>query len=152
MPWSGWNVSIALAVLAMQSPCVPAADLRPRCSAEAAAAAEKDASQLRSWPAIYESFRKYRGCDDGAVAEGYTESISVMLEVHWAALAALVKLAREDQQFDTFVVGHLNELVPAKRLQAIKANARDRCARDARSICTRIVSAIDALEIKGSAK
>ena len=33
-----------------------------------------EAITLRSWDALYKSYKLYRQCDDGAVAEGYSES------------------------------------------------------------------------------
>ena len=33
-----------------------------------------EAITLRSWDALYKSYKLYRQCDDGAVGEGYSES------------------------------------------------------------------------------
>jgi len=58
-----------------------------------------EAITLRSWDALYKSYKLYRQCDDGAVGKGYSESVARILSDHWNTLPELARLARKDSQF-----------------------------------------------------
>ena len=58
-----------------------------------------EAITLRSWDALYKSYKLYRPCDDGAVGEGYRESAARILSDDWNTLPELTRLARKDSQF-----------------------------------------------------
>jgi hypothetical protein len=51
----------------------------PTCTDERGARAEREASSLENWAAVYRSYQEYQGCDDGAISEGYSESVSRLL-------------------------------------------------------------------------
>jgi hypothetical protein len=101
---------------------------------------------LRTWAAIHASYVKYAGCDDGSIAEGYGESVSLVLEKKWADLADLQTLVRRDVRFEGFVLRHLDESVPAKRLATIRGHARERCAPDLERLCARISATIQRIQ------
>jgi hypothetical protein len=54
---------------------------------------------LRSWGALYRSYRKFGQCDDGAIAEGYSESVARILFDHWNSLPCLAELAGVNAAF-----------------------------------------------------
>jgi len=112
------------------------------CSVNAAIAAENEASSLRNWAAMYESFRRYRYCDDGAVAEGYGESVSKLLAEQWETLSDLQDRIAMELAFQTFVVHHINEMSNRVRIDRIEKNASERCPPNAKQLCDEIIVAV----------
>lgn len=110
------------------------------CSRQEAITAEETASTLRTWPDLHSTFVRYRHCDDGAIGEGFSESVSVLFADHWADLRKLSSLTTKDRLFLQFVLRHLDETVPTDRLARIEANAKGRCPAYARSLCNKILS------------
>jgi hypothetical protein len=108
-------------------------------SLERAALAE--AASLRSWSAIHASFVRFRGCDDGAIADGYNESVTVMLADRWHQLKVLAMLIAGHPQFQGFVLRHITESVPAERLKRITHQAQTKCPEGYRELCDDIAYA-----------
>ena len=65
-----------------------------------------EADTLKTWQMIYDSFRRYRQCDDGALAEGYSESIVTTLANRWDQLPSQALIAH-DRSFRYFVFRHI---------------------------------------------
>jgi hypothetical protein len=59
------------------------------CSLEDAKKAERDASTLKNWDEIYKASKKIAHCDDGDIAEGYSESVTRLLANDWASVGKL---------------------------------------------------------------
>jgi hypothetical protein len=106
-------------------------------------AAENEASTLKSWTAVHSSFRSYAHCDDGAIAEGYSESVTLLLANRWNTLPSLAKLVADDPHFERFVIRHINGTVPRERLVKIASNARRDCPKDHRVLCDRLLKATE---------
>jgi hypothetical protein len=51
-------------------------------------------------------------CDDGSIAEGFSESVTRLLADDWEALPALQSLTTMDASFQTFVLRHIDETAP----------------------------------------
>ena len=97
-----------------------------------------EAAGLTSWRALHTSFVKYRHCDDGAIAEGYSESVTLLLADHWKSLPDLGRLTEKDKEFEKFVLRHVNETVPRERLERIAKNARQRCPKQLSGLCEQL--------------
>ena len=69
------------------------------CPAAESQRAESEADTLRTWNALYKSFKSYGQCDDGAISEGYSESVARILVDHWNTLPELAHLVRKDAEF-----------------------------------------------------
>ena len=110
-----------------------------RCTREDADAADKDIDGLKNWAAIYRTFRLYKQCDDGSIAEGYSDAVAKLLANQWQSLPEFVKLARATPQFEQFVFHHLDETVNLVDDLAIVDNARYRCPQGLRALCRRLV-------------
>jgi hypothetical protein len=65
--------------------------------------AEAEAAELRSWDALYRSYKLYGRCNNVDAAEGFSESVARILVDHWATLPRLAKLADSDAAFRRFV-------------------------------------------------
>ena len=122
MGLSGWGVSAASI----------------GCTAEEARKAEAVAGVARSWSDLHETFRLYNHCDDGAVAEGFSESVTRLLADNWKTLPDLVRLFGGDADFRGFVIRHIDESAPADRLKKITRNARGQCPANLQSFCKQL--------------
>ena len=105
------------------------------CSSEDAEVAESVAAMARSWGQLHQQFERYAHCDDGAIAEGFSESVSILLARQWKDIRQLNVIVRSDPAFRTFVIRHINETVPAERLKTIAKNADKRCHRSLNTLC-----------------
>jgi hypothetical protein len=94
-----------------------------------------EADMLRSWDALYKSYTLYQKCDDGAIAEGYSESVARVLADHWHTLPQLAELAKKDPKFLRFVLRHVDATDDDKDLQKIKTEAKAQCPTGLRTIC-----------------
>jgi hypothetical protein len=109
-----------------------------RCSRQNAEAAEVDMDRLTSWAAVYNAFRSYRQCDDGAVGEGYSDKIVILLTEDWPTVRALSKLGRTSPEFERFVLWHVDGLMSPVQGRIIIDNARNRCPAGAKNLCRRL--------------
>ena len=108
------------------------------CTLSESRQAEQATGSLPNWDTIYTWYRRWAACDDGGVAEGNSEAVTLLLAEHWAMTPRLAALGREDARFASFVVEHVDETVPAERLRRISANARKACPKGERVLCVRI--------------
>lgn len=90
---------------------------------------------LHSWGALYKSFRLYEHCDDGAVGEGYSESVARILADRWNTLPRLASLAQENVDFRRFVLKHVDATDDMNDLKKIKAKAQTQCPPRLRVLC-----------------
>jgi hypothetical protein len=107
----------------------------PACPVSVEKQALTEADTLRTWDALYKSFAQYKKCDDGAIAEGYSESVARILVDHWNTLPQLAELATKDHDFLRFVERHVDATNDEQDLQKIKAEAKTQCPSGLRKIC-----------------
>jgi hypothetical protein len=115
----------------------------PKCSKEDAIAAETISASISSWRQLYSAFRRYSHCDDGAIGEGFSDAVSVLLSREWKTLDEGAALAKTDRVFKGFLLRHLNVTVPEERLAAIKQLAQSQCTKRSKSLCAEIIRRID---------
>jgi len=108
------------------------------CPSEMAMKAESEASTLKTWRAIFESYKKYKQCDDGAIAEGYSSSIATLLADHWRDIGQLTRLSNANAAFGNFVVHHVDETMSFDQATKIKKNVTQRCPSGAKKLCDEI--------------
>jgi hypothetical protein len=106
------------------------------CTGAEARRAEAEAVTLRAWDGLYRSYKLYRQCDDGAIAEGYSESVARILVDHWDTLPQLARLAKEDAEFRRFVMGHVDATLNTDDIAKIRTHAKTKCPAGLRAICT----------------
>jgi hypothetical protein len=111
---------------------------RQGCDQQAGMRAEAEADTLKTWQAIHDSFLRYRLCDDGAVAEGYSDSVDVMLAERWDQLSALQSLIDKDSSFRQFVFSHIDATASAKNTEIILNNTKHRCPDGLARLCSDI--------------
>ncbi|WP_321922266.1 hypothetical protein [Burkholderia sp. BCC1998] len=111
------------------------------CTAEEAQKAEAAAAVGRSWKQLHLRFVQYAHCDDGAISEGFSDSITLLLADHWETIRQIEPIIASDPAFRKFIIRHIDETVPADRLQQIARNAGNQCPRNINSLCQDIRAA-----------
>jgi hypothetical protein len=114
-----------------------------QCSTADAQRAETEAESLRSWDDLYKSYKQYRQCDDGAIWEGYSESVARILVDHWATLPRFAQLAHKDEGFRPFVLKHVDQTINGKDARTIRANAAHACPSGLREFCNDLMKQPD---------
>lgn len=112
------------------------------CTKEEARSVEAVAPTADSWPQLKRRFDRYSHCDDGAIAEGFSESISLLLADQWRDIRQLDEIVRHQSAFRVFVLRHIDETVPEERLERIGGNAREQCPPGLEDLCREIGSRV----------
>jgi hypothetical protein len=113
------------------------------CSRADAEQAETAVDTLKSWDALYKSYGRYRDCDDGAIAEGYSDSVAKILAKHWSTLPRLSALSRGDAGFRKFVLGHIDASADEGDLERAAVNARKKCPAALGWLCSEVAKRAD---------
>jgi hypothetical protein len=121
-----WSAPVLLAVASLTWSSSTNGHQRA-CNAAEAQKAEAEADTLRSWDALYKSYKRYQHCDDGAIAEGYSESVARILVDHWNTLPKLGSISKDDASFSRFVLSHVDATLDPTDVEKIMANATSRC-------------------------
>lgn len=112
---------------------------RQTCTSAQARQAQEEAGQLSDWESIHRSFKRFAQCDEGAISEGYSNSVSQLLAHRWNHLDAMIRLTASDHEFEQFVIRHIDESMTEDEANSIVENARLRCPREAKQFCKSIV-------------
>jgi hypothetical protein len=91
--------------------------------------------QISDWNDLYDQFKQYAHCEDGALDEGWSDVVVRLLTKDWKSVSVLSRLTDEDAKLSDFVLFHVNELMSPDDARTIVANARTKCPKDARRIC-----------------
>jgi hypothetical protein len=102
-----------------------------------------EAVMLRSWDALYKSYTLYRQCDDGAIGEGYSESVARILVDHWKTLPRLADLARKNAGFRAFVMEHIDATLNMNDVEKIRKNANTKCPTGLQRVCNDLIRQAD---------
>jgi len=96
---------------------------------------------LHTWDALYKSYRSYRQCDDGAIAEGYSESVAHILASRWDTLPRRADLTSKDAEFRRFVLRHVDATDNPGDLEKIRTKAKTACPSRLRKLCDELSDA-----------
>jgi len=107
------------------------------CSREEAVNAEKAAATVSDWEAMYDAFHRFSLCDDGGVAEGFSDSVARLLASRWEELHDLEHFAEANKAFRAFVLKHIDATASEKDLRRILEHTNE-CPGYARPICREI--------------
>lgn len=108
------------------------------CTREEAIEAENEIDKLKDWDSLYNSFKRFSHCDDGAIGEGYSATVSSFLAHDWKHFTRLYRLTLSDKEFKRFILKHLDETVPIDEARTIKLNSLKHCPSEAKSFCNLI--------------
>jgi hypothetical protein len=98
-------------------------------------AALKVAGTLRDWRDVSAAYQRYRYCDDGAIAEGFTDSIARLLASRWETLPEMAALTEKHPEFRSFVLRHVNASADPGDLKRIAELAGSKCPSQYTSLC-----------------
>jgi len=131
------EILITLMVLALTQ----AANAK-ECTQMEAYAAESVTDYLDSWKNVNRAFRNFGHCDDGGIAEGFDETISVLWANHWQKLPEMLKYTKENKELKAFIYKRIwSETVPADRWKKILKKAQNECPKCGKEFCAEIIRA-----------
>lgn len=133
--WSVRTMALCLVTMPLSSHAL--ADARI-CNKQEARAAESVAATARSLEQLHRQFERYLHCDDGAIAEGFSEAVTWLLAERWQDVQRSYKVLKHDSAFRVFVIQHIDETVPTERLNRIAENASKRCSGSMKVFCREI--------------
>jgi hypothetical protein len=131
-----WKKAVALLLLLGSAGLAQAATQRP-CTQAETSQAQKEADQLPDWDSLYRSFKRFSHCDQGAIAEEYSDSVGRLLARDWQHIDAYVRLT-SDPSFEQFVIRHIDETMSEDEAALVINNARQHCPPGARRLCKSI--------------
>lgn len=119
------------------------------CNEAMSQKAETDVSRLEGrfkhvgglkapWEELHQSYRQFRTCDDGAIAEGYGGLVIKTLAISWKKLPELEKIKASDRGFYTFVLRHIDAVALPEELRTISDNAEKHCPVGLQTTCQEI--------------
>lgn len=111
------------------------------CSRGDAIAAENLIENLNSWQSIYDAYKRYGHCDDGAIAEGLSDRIVHQLATQWDFLPQVQQLIVLDPSFQEFLLEHINASADTSELNRILLSASQHCPASAGLLCKQIEGA-----------
>ena len=111
------------------------------CSVADAKALQDKLPRLKNWKAIHQSFREYAPrCDDGAMAEGFSEAVVSQLAHRWYSLAEFDRKSKGDAVFRSFVLRHIDASASESDLKLLLSNVTNRCPKTLSALCSEIQS------------
>lgn len=110
---------------------------------------KQQAVMFRTWDALYGSYKSYRQCDDGAIGEGFSESVARILVDHWTSLPDLARVGDKDDEFLRFVLKHVDATLNMDDVQKIKSNAQTECPAGLLKICGQLIKQTDSALSQG---
>jgi hypothetical protein len=131
-----WKTAVILGLIVALAGLSEAATQKV-CTETEISQAQKEADQLRDWDSIYRSFKRFAHCDEGAIAEEYSDSVGRLLARDWEHLDAFVRLT-SDPSFEQFVIRHIDETMSEDEAALVIKNARQHCPSGAKRLCKSI--------------
>lgn len=113
------------------------------CTRADAEKADYEASRLRTWDKLYQSYLRYSGCDDGSIGEGYSDSVVRLLAHHWEALPQALPLFAGNTGFYRFVLKHVDPTTANDDLMLIRTDTIHSCPTGGDEICVQIRKAAE---------
>jgi hypothetical protein len=108
------------------------------CTRSDAEKADYEASRLRTWDELYQSYLRYSGCDDGSIGEGYSDSVVRLLAHHWEALTEALPLFAGNTGFYKFVLKHIDPTTENNDLKLIRMYTVHSCPKGGDEICVQM--------------
>ena len=91
--------------------------------------------EIDDWSSLYDHFQRYPHCDEGAIAEGYSDSTAHLLATSWIGEAGPWRFLRTDAAFQRFLIKHIDPTADEPDLRQALANTVERCPNHSRRFC-----------------
>lgn len=121
----------------------PAATAWSASNADCATDAVRAIPKVNSPVTLHDSFLAFRGCDDGAVSELFTEAVTHLLALQWDSVSQMQSLTATDFEFKEFVLRHIDAKTPVETLRRIAFNAQHYCPDRSQSFCAELRQAAE---------
>ena len=90
------------------------------------------------WSDFYNVYKKWAVCDDGAIAESFSDSAAQLFAKHWGGIGQFFAFAAKDDDFEDFALRHIDETDDADDLDRIATNAEKSCPQGKDRFCNAI--------------
>ena len=107
------------------------------CAPAEASAAEKVIDRVVNWDQLYKVYKEYKHCDQGPVAEVYTEALLRCL-VEWKKVEVLANSMAQDKDYNAWIVRHLRASTPEDQ-KSVYSRAKMSCPKGLDEFCTGLV-------------
>ena len=99
-------------------------------------------SEAAVWDSLLKHHKAFSSCDDGALAEGYSDAVVTLLAHRWAQFDAFVGLSARNPAFRRWAIRHIDASASPDDLAKIAHNTA-RCTGPAKSkeLCREIARA-----------
>ena len=134
--------SAALAISVLLGLATPGAAHARKCPANEASLAEVEVDHLDSWTKLQSAFKTHGHCDDGSIAEGYSEAVARLLVDQWDTLPELARLAQRDSRFRRFVLRHIDSTLNTSDLEKIGQLSSSACPHGNVKLCRDLQGAL----------
>ena len=99
----------------------------------------------RRWPTLLKHHQAFASCDDGALAEGYSDAVATNLATRWEEFRLFAALSKRHPAFGRWAIRHIDATATDEQLKRIMLNAAA-CNADGNDLCEAIhQAAADAL-------
>jgi hypothetical protein len=142
MNYKGWSMSALIVVvleMVIASNAFAQGPAKRVCTRQEADQADTEIDSLKDWDHVHRWYQMFSQCDDGAMAEGYSDAVSKLLADDWDHFNRLLALTKTDKQFQRFVLRHIDGIISPSILQKITSNAKSKCPPGGESLCRLIV-------------
>jgi hypothetical protein len=89
----------------------------------------------KDWKALYDLFRRLSHCDDGAMAENFSDNVVRLLAKEWSHFGELEAFVSSNRRFRRFVLNHVDSTTDPNDLRMIARNSRSQCPATAKQLC-----------------
>ena len=124
---------IAFVILLCGCNILQAKKIDDTCSQKMEKQALISIDKINSWQDMYDFYKNFKVCDDGAIAEGVSDNIIKLLIKQKIQFNKLF----EDRTFQEFVLEHINELMTKKEAQIIKKKIKQ-CKKPFNDFCKKV--------------
>jgi hypothetical protein len=122
--------------------CALAAHAQKACTTADAQKAQKAADMVVTWQQMNKTWKDWRHCDTGEVADTFTDGISRLL-VEWKNVDALAECMK-DPDFKSFIAAHLASPSAKDDLPSIRSRATQSCPKGQDAVCKEIAASTEA--------
>ena len=129
--------ALVVALTAIALPSLASTD----CSKFDEYAALRLVPYLTTWSNVALAHEEFRQCDDGAIAEGFSEMIVRLLVDQWPRLYELRRLTDKRSDLETFVLRHVNATLDQSDLKKLERLSRSKCTTPMQALCAKLANA-----------
>jgi hypothetical protein len=130
-----------------------AATAKDTCSNDTSMRADDSlVSAAGAWGSLFKHWKTFSSCDDGGVAEGYSDAVVVLLARKWDQFDVFVSLSERNPAFRKWAIGHIDATTSSDDLKGVLRNTA-RCTGNVKrqDLCREIARAArDGLKDLGS--